>query len=230
MVGLILAIACANIANLLLARGAARRREMAVRLSIGAGRWRVIRQLLTESLLVAAMGGAAGVLFAIWGVRFLTVMLASGSDDFTLHAELNWHVLAAAAALTTMTGVLFGLAPALQATRLDPMPRAQGDERRGRRADSAVWLRIRLEPDTAGCADRDFVIAAGGSGFVRAHAFEFAVARRWVSRAKTLLLFKVNARQAGHRDPEILSFYNGSGESAAPRFPGYAARAWRTHR
>src|SRR6059058_4337999 len=122
MVGLILAITCANIANLLLARAAARRREMAVRLSLGAGRFRVVRQLLTESVMLAALGGAFGVLFAIWGVRALTLLLSNGRENFTLHAELNWRVLGVTAALSVVCGLLFGLAPAIQSTRPDVMP------------------------------------------------------------------------------------------------------------
>jgi predicted permease len=107
MVALILCIACANIANLLLARGAARKRELALRLSLGAGRLRIIRQLLTESLLLAGFGGMLGVAFAIWGIRFLTLLQANGRENFTLGAELNWHVLAVVAGLTLFTGVLF---------------------------------------------------------------------------------------------------------------------------
>src|SRR3989449_1758022 len=122
MVGLILAITCANIANLLLARAAARRREMAVRLSLGAGRFRIVRQLLTESVVLASLGGALGVLFAIWGVRSLTLLLSNGQENFTLHAELNWGALGVTAALSVVCGLLFGLFPALQSARPDVMP------------------------------------------------------------------------------------------------------------
>jgi predicted permease len=122
LVGLILALACANIANLLLARAAARRREVAVRLSIGAGRARVIRQLLTESVVMASISGALGIAFALWGIRVLSILMVNGREGFTPRADLNWRVLAVTAALSLATGLLFGLAPALRSTRVDLMP------------------------------------------------------------------------------------------------------------
>jgi predicted permease len=131
MVGLILAIACSNIANLLLARSAARRREIAIRLSVGASRGRVIRQLLTESVLLSSIGGALGIAVAWWGIRVLTALLSNGRENFTLHAELNWNVLAVTTALSVMTGVLFGLAPALHSTRVDLTPALKDTGGRG---------------------------------------------------------------------------------------------------
>jgi macrolide transport system ATP-binding/permease protein len=122
MVGLILLVACSNIASLLLARGAARRREIAIRLGIGASRARIVRQLLTESLLLASIGGALGVVVAFWGIGVLTNLLSNGRENFTLHAELNWPVLAVTLALSLATGLMFGLAPALHATRVDVAP------------------------------------------------------------------------------------------------------------
>ncbi|HTX33816.1 MAG TPA: ABC transporter permease [Bryobacteraceae bacterium] len=198
MVGLILAIACANIANLLLARAAARRREMAVRLSLGAGRFRVVRQLLTESVMLASLGGALGVLLAIWGVRSLTLLFSRGQENFTLHAELNWHVLGVTAALSVVCGLLFGLAPAIQSTRPDVMPtlkdgRGGGPRRRAQHV--LVVAQIALS----------FLILVAAGLFVRTlnnlHSVQLGYAREHI------LLFSLNARQAGHSDPEIATFY-----------------------
>lgn len=117
MVGLVLLVACANLANLLLARGAARSREFSLRLSIGARRSRLVRQLLTESLTLAVIGGAVGLLLAWWGGVALLRMLTSASTAPTLALPIDWRVAGFGAAITLVTGVAFGLLPALRLSR-----------------------------------------------------------------------------------------------------------------
>jgi predicted permease len=121
--GTVLLIACANLANLLLARATGRYKEMAIRLAMGAGRARIISQLLTESLLLAFLGGAAGTVFAFWADRLLmSAYLPSDSQGLKIATMPDLRILLFTIAVTMLTGLLFGLAPALQATKPDVAP------------------------------------------------------------------------------------------------------------
>jgi predicted permease len=125
VVGLVLLIACANIANLLLARATVRQREISMRLAVGASRGRIIRQLLTESTLLAAIGATAALLLAGWGSRVLTRLASSGGPNpipFEVDVHPNLAVLAFTAAVSILTVILFGLVPALRSTRIDLVP------------------------------------------------------------------------------------------------------------
>jgi predicted permease len=121
-VGVVLLVACANLAGLLIVRSSARQQEIAVRLSLGAARGRIVRQLLTESALLAAAGGAAGVALAYWVTNLLLAMMSRGRAPIVLDVAPNARTLAFAAAVTIVTAALFGLLPALGASRTDVQP------------------------------------------------------------------------------------------------------------
>jgi len=208
MVGLILAMACANTANLLLARASARRREMAVRLSIGAGRFRLVRQLLTETVLLATISGALGVLFAVAGIRILTVLLANGPEGFTLQPELNGRVLAVTSGLSLLCGLLFGLAPALQSTQPALMPslkdrsaagapqaRLRGGVRRPSLIQTLVVAQIAIS----------LLLLVGAGLFLRTLANLQSIPLGF--NRDGLLLFDVNAPQAGIPAVKAADFY-----------------------
>src|SRR5262249_14879663 len=140
VVGIVLLIACANIANLMLARAAARQREIAVRLAIGASRWRILRQLLTESILLSVLGAALGLAFARWCSTLLVRMISSSNSTMFLDLRIDWRMLGFTAAVAVLTGILFGFAPAWRSTRLA----VNASLKEGGRANTAGRSQFRL--------------------------------------------------------------------------------------
>jgi macrolide transport system ATP-binding/permease protein len=202
MVAFILAIACANIANLLLARAAARRREIAVRLSLGASRPRVLRQLLTESLLLALPGGVLGLGVAAAGIRFLLWLLGGGSADFQLRATLDWRVLSFTVTVAVATGIIFGLAPAFEALRVELAPALKGTRvsvGRGR----GVGLRQILVMAQIALSS---LLAIGAIFFVRTLANLHSVEIGF--NTENVLTFDLNASKAGYKGAALNAFYN----------------------
>jgi predicted permease len=197
IVALVLLIACANMANLLLAQSTARQKELAVRLSLGASRWQVARQLLIESLLLSSMGAAAGILLALWGSRTLVQLISTRTSVVTLDLALDARVLAFTTIVGVLTGLLFGVAPALRATGLTPAA-ALRDHARGIVAGGGrftlghglVALQVAVS----------FVLVLGASLFVRTLAD--LTTQEMGFQQDRVLIASVDLRRTGLSDKE----------------------------
>jgi predicted permease len=201
VVAVVLLIACANVANLLLSRAAVRGPEITLRLAVGAGRLRLIRQLLTESVLLAALGGAGGVLFAVWGKNVLAAM-ANRDTSFLppdIEPSLNWRVLLFTIVVSLATGILFGLAPAWRATRHD----LTVGLKHGRRSTGAV---SRLSKGLVVVQVALSLLLLMGAGlFIRTlHNLQQVDVG---FNQENLLVFSLQPGQAGYKDERLLDFY-----------------------
>ncbi|MDE3178707.1 MAG: ABC transporter permease [Acidobacteriota bacterium] len=203
LVALVLLIACANVANLLLSKSEARQKEMAVRMAIGAGRPRLIRQLLTESVMLALIGGACGLLLAVWGKSVLLALMASGRMPVLVDARVNLTALFFTAAVSLLTGILFGLAPALRATSLDLIPALKensGGTRTRREGKSKLGRGLVVAQVFAA-----LVLLIGAGLFVR--TLENLENQNIGFNRRNLLLFGIAPGQGGYSGERLTAFY-----------------------
>ncbi|HEX7330797.1 MAG TPA: ABC transporter permease [Pyrinomonadaceae bacterium] len=202
VVGLVLLIACANVANLLLVRGSWRKKEIAVRLALGASRGRLIRQLLTESVLLAAVGGALGILFALWIKNGLLLVAEWGGREMNaLDPRLDLRVLAFTLGLSLLTGIVFGILPALRATNLDLTPTLK-DTGRSSSSLGRSWLSRSL-----------VVVQVSVSVLLLIGAGLLVRTLRNLQHVETgfntnnLLLFNVEPGMLGYKDDKLVALY-----------------------
>lgn len=221
----ILLIACANVAGLLLARAAARQNEIAVRLALGAGRRGILRQLLTESVILSLAGGALGVLFAYWGVRATEALVLGNSDEpFPFVVEPDWRVLAFTIAVSVLTGLLFGLAPAFRSSRLNLTPALKecastlpdGEMQPGRRihlGEALVVVQVALST----------TVLIGAGLFVRTLQNLHDIHPGFDTR--NILIFGIDPTLLRYRDLQIRNLYRSLQEQLAA-LPGVVSASY----
>ncbi len=207
IVGVVILVACANLAGLLLARGAARQHEFAVRAAIGAGRWRLIRQSLTESMLIALFGGALGILVAVWGKTIIARLLAGSPDDWHFDTSLDLSVLGFALGMVLLTALLSGLLAALRAGQSDPLAglreRASLGAPRLRMGRALVVAQVALS----------VLLLAGAGLYIRTLVNLARINPGFTT--ENLLLFRVSPRTAGYRGFKSVGFYDSAQQSLA---------------
>jgi len=208
IVAFILLIACANVAGLTLARSASRQKEIAVRLALGAGRARIIRQLLTESVLLAVAGGALGVLVAVWGVDAIASLLSNGSGEpFPFAVAPDWRVLLFTLAITFLTGILFGLAPSLRRSRVDLTPSLKENASSLPGAAAHTGRRFRLGDGlVVGQVALSMVVLVGAGLLVRTLRNLRAINPGF--DAQNILLFGLDPVLAGYTDQQTQQLYS----------------------
>jgi putative ABC transport system permease protein len=208
---LVLLIACANVASLLLARATARRREISVRLAIGAGRGRIVRQLLTESTALSSLGATVGMGLAWVSSRFLVDTLSRGPLPVEFDLTPNWHVLGFASAVALANGIVFGLAPAMQTTAIGRTTRS-----RSRLLSSLVSLQVALS----------MVLLVGAGLFARTLGNLLTVDPGF--RREGILLVEMDGRREGYRGVALQAFYGELFEHVR-HMPGIAAASLSSH-
>jgi predicted permease len=202
-VAIVLLIGCANVAGLLLSRAAARQKEIAVRLALGAARARLVRQLLTESITLSLMGGSLGILLAYWGAHGLVDFALNQADSwFRFSADTDWRVLGFTLAATLLTGLLFGIAPALRSMRIDLTPALKdsagglgGRQGRFRLGNFLVVTQVALT-----------VVVMVGAGLV-VHTLQNLRSLDPGFATGNLLTFDVDATLTGYKDARLAVFY-----------------------
>jgi putative ABC transport system permease protein len=221
VVALVLFVACANIANLLLARASGRRLELTVRIALGASRWRLARQWLVESLLLASAGAAAGLVCGVWVSRLLTTQMSSSVSSswrFVLDLPLDWRVLGFTAALAIVTAALFGTAPALNATRVAPNEalKAHGRGATARASSSASGALIVTQVALS------LVLVVAGGLFLS--TFERLATRPLGFDRDRVMVATINAMHAPVAPGKRVAFYQEL-VNAIARVPGVARAA-----
>jgi len=202
VVGLVLLIACANVANLLLSRAAGRQKEIGLRLALGASRWRLVRQLLTESVLLSILGGLLGIIFAIWiKDGLIAVSDWGGRGMSSLEPRLDWRVLGFTLGLSLLTGLVFGLAPAWRSTRVDLTPSLKDSGR----SSSAVHRSLLSRGLVVVQVALSLLLLVGAGLFVRTLLNLQRVEPGF--NTQNLLLFEVEPALIGYKDEKLRQIY-----------------------